>query len=89
MGDESKINIPLQQYVISSCGNSTVGTPSQVPLFVNNVNATMLGKFMPSINAVTPGPVGGQQVAVIPAAVSSQIPVVDGSTSMYSFLFHQ
>ena len=30
-------------------------------------------------------PVGSQQVAVIPAAVSSQIPIVDGSNSMDVF----
>ena len=88
MGDESKINIPIQQYVISSNVSTSVGPPGQVPLFVNNVNAPMLGKFVPSISAVTPGPVGNQQVAVIPAAaVSSQIPVINGSTSMYVIQF--
>jgi len=81
MGDENKINIPLQQYGMPSSSSSTIVTPSQVPLLVNNVNATVLGKFIPSMNAVASGPVGSQQVAVIPAAVSSQIPIVDGSNS--------
>ena len=86
MGDESKVNIPVQQYVIPPNVTSSIGTPSQVPLLVNNVSAAMLGKFMPSMSAVVSGTVGSQPVAVIPAAVSSQIPVVDGSTSMFAFL---
>ena len=76
MADGNKTNIPLEPFVLGASSSSVV-TPSQIPLLMNNVSAAMLSKFMPTMSAVPAVP--SQAVAVIPGA--SQLPVIDGGAS--------